>query len=562
MKKNKFFIAIIALVFSSGFAFGQNAHSTYSSASGDIITSAVLTNPNNATRYIVGIDEYFKLFVTQLDFSVPFPQPDISNSRAFQLADSTYGKIHLNGGFFDQDQNIVVYGYMETDNRGIVIKINMSNDSAVSFIRIIANSPNTSVVDGCWSEYLQGAMNIKSYSFISNGGFFRVKNTLLPAMYKKYSNMQMTSVSWDNDARVNVISGNSDTLNIIGCLQDDLMLSEIGFYQLYSPDFDASEWTNKHILSGNGYSYDSIAYLCQDIREPITDGDGVWITAINYLSGQVYSSNVYKFDFEKAFILDVAHNFMSIFVLGHHNYIDSQKKILLQVDLSDPTVFIGKYLNDIDLDSVNGSFTYKKTAYLNKIYFDDYSYNVHSSGAVLGNAYLVESIDLNNEDCDPEINVTLLDFTYDLDNFNSINGSGSNFLYPSSPVATYINYTLSNTPLCDAFGTKSGNYEDKYNVIHHIIEEKQAINNVTSLQSIHLELLGEVNFTTENQFICQNFNGQCKYKIFDMFGRLICEGTTENGIYNTVNVKASGMYIIQVADSDNQIVNSKIMITR
>jgi len=112
--KNKFFLAIVAIVFSCSFAFGQNAHSTYSSASGDIITSAVLTNPSNATRYIVGIDEYFKLFVTELDFSVPFPQPDNSNSRAFQIADSAYGKIYLNGGFFDEDQNIVVYGYTAT----------------------------------------------------------------------------------------------------------------------------------------------------------------------------------------------------------------------------------------------------------------------------------------------------------------------------------------------------------------------------------------------------------------------------------------------------------------
>ncbi|MDD4149716.1 MAG: T9SS type A sorting domain-containing protein [Bacteroidales bacterium] len=561
--KNKFFLAIVALVFSSVIAFGQNAHSTYSSASGDIITSAVLTNPNNATRYIVGIDEYFKLFVTQLDFSVPFPQPDNTNSRAFQMSDSTYGKIFLNGGFFDEDENIVVYGYMAADNRGIVIKINMNNGTPISFTRILGNTANTAVVDGCYSAYFIGATNIKCYSFIANGGFFRVRNTLAPAGNKKFSNMQMTSVSWDNVARVNVVSGNSDTLNIIGCLAGTLSLNPGTFTYIHSYDFTASEWTNKNVLSGNGYYCDSIAYLCQDIREPITDGDGVWITAINYLSGQVISSNVYKFDFEKAFILDVAHNFTNIYILGHHNYMDSQKKYLLQVDLYDPTLFIGKYMNDLDVDTVGGgTWPYVKTAYLNKIYFDDYSFNVHSSSAALGNGYLVETFDLNYDNCDPEINVSLMDFTYDTDDFSYANGSGVNFAPASTLVSTYVNYTLSNDTLCDAFGGKSANYEYNRKRIQQMIENKQAINNETSLQSIQSVSYGEVDVTADNRFICRNFNGQCKYKIFDMFGKLVDEGTTQNGIYNSIDVKTNGVYIIQVCDSDKQTINQKIIITR
>lgn len=268
MKKNKFFIAIIALVLSSGIAFGQNAHSKYTSTSGDIITSAVLTNPNNGYNYIVGIDEYFKLFVTQLDFSIPFPQPDNLNSRAFQMADSAYGKIYLNGGFFDEEENIVVYGYTAIDERGVIIKISMNNGSATNYKRVFG-SANTAVVDGCWSQKTMGTNAFKTYSFIANGMFYRTSPSLSYAYNKRVANLKMTSVSWDNDAKVNVVSGNTDTTNVIGWISADVTLSLMNFTQLYTPDFIPSEWTNKHILSGNGYFYDSIAYLCQDVRSQL-----------------------------------------------------------------------------------------------------------------------------------------------------------------------------------------------------------------------------------------------------------------------------------------------------
>lgn len=47
-----------------------------------------------------------------------------------------------------------------------------------------------------------------------------------------------------------------------------------------------------------------------------------------------------------------------------------------------------------------------------------------------------------------------------------------------------------------------------------------------------------------------------------MFGKLVYEGATENEVSNAVNVKTSGVYIIQVSDSDKQTVNQKIIITR
>jgi len=437
----------------------------------------------------------------------------------------------------------------------------MSSGSPINFKRIIGQA-NTAIVDGCWSQRVIGTTIMKTYSFIAAGMLYRTQTSLFQASNKRITNLQMTSVTWDNDAKVNVISGNTDTTNVIGCINSDMTLTPMGFTQLYSPDFTASEWTNKHVQAGNGYSYDSIAYLCQDIREPITDGDGVWITAINYLSGQVISSNVYKFDFEKAFILDVAHNFANIYILGHHNYMDSQKKYLLQVDLFDPTLFIGKYMNDLDVDTVGGgTWPYVKTAYLNKIYFDDYSYNVHSSSAALGNAYLVETLDLNYDNCDPEINVTLLDFDHSQYALIPAGTTASSFTGVLT-VNSYTAYTLSIDTLCDAYGGKSASCIDTRQKIQQIIETKQITNDKNLMLINQTALQGVINVTSDNKFICRNFNGQCKYEIFDMFGKLVYQGTTQNEVFNSIDVKTSGVYIIKVCDSDKQTVNQKIIITR
>lgn len=198
-KKNKFFLAIVALVFSSGFAFGQNAHSMFESNSADIISAVTISDMNNYYHYMVGTDDDLKIFVTPLDYSTPFPQPDNANSRAFQLSD-TYGKILLKGGFIDEEDNIVVYGYGDSDDRGVVIKITMSGQAAVSVRYRFLNYANSMFVDGCWSNVTTPAYKMYNLVTTYNGGSFaRIKNDLslyYPGL--KFNNGQICAVSWDN----------------------------------------------------------------------------------------------------------------------------------------------------------------------------------------------------------------------------------------------------------------------------------------------------------------------------------------------------------------------------
>lgn len=561
--KNKFFLAIVALVFSSGFAFGQNAHSMFESNSADIISAVTISDMNNYYHYMVGTDDDLKIFVTPLDYSTPFPQPDNANSRAFQLSD-TYGKILLKGGFVDEEDNIVVYGYGDSDNRGVVIKITMSGQVAVAVRCRFLNYANSMIVDGCWSNVTTPATSLYNFVTTYNGGSFtRIKSNLVnvyPGL--KINNGQICSVSWDDVEKMHVLSGNIDNYNAIGYIPGTLTLipGNSVLHLLRSDDFYFSEGTNDHILAGNGYYYDSIAYLIQDIRN--ANGDGLWVTEMNYISGQVNYSNIYQFPSEKVLIIDAAHNFMNLFVLGHHNGFDGvenfEKRYIAQFDLYDPTNYIVKFMDDMDLDTIPWISTHyiTKQAYLNNIIFDDGTYNVYSSGAVSDTAYLVETFDLNYDNCDSEIIVTMPEFDYVDSTMSAITQTHAYTTYYD--VTSYSSYSLSASELCG--GAKSS-YNKACDEIKNIIDKKQAIYARETVDLTSFDEIAEIRVFDGDQFICNMFSGNIVYKIFDMSGRLVDYGKTENGVLNSVKINNSGMYIINAIDENNQTANAKIMIS-
>jgi hypothetical protein len=73
--------------------------------------------------------------------------------------------------------------------------------------------------------------------------------------------------------------------------------------------------------------------------------------------------------------------------------------------------------------------------------------------------------------------------------------------------------------------------------------------------------IAEIRVFDGDQFICNMFSSNIVYKIFDMSGRLVDYGKTENGVLNSVKINNSGMYIINAIDENNQTANAKIMIS-
>lgn len=64
----------------------------------------------------------------------------------------------------------------------------------------------------------------------------------------------------------------------------------------------------------------------------------------------------------------------------------------------------------------------------------------------------------------------------------------------------------------------------------------------------------------EKYFICNNFEGACSYKIFDIFGRKLQEGTAHNNIEIEIRHKTTGTYLIQATDNKGNVETQKIII--
>ncbi|NLA25222.1 MAG: T9SS type A sorting domain-containing protein [Bacteroidales bacterium] len=578
--KTRFFLAIVAIVLSGNFAFGQNKEIRLTSTTGKIITSVFLSNPNNGNNYLIGIDEYIKLFITPFNNTPPYLQPNNIDARAFQLTD-TYGKIHINGGFFDWDENIVVYGNSETKNFGVIIKITMTNGLPTE-VKIVVNISyaNSIIIDGCASR--RQITNIpptygNTYDFISkrDGGCLLRYDDNLNFYYpaRTLNNGSFLSISWDDDLKKHVVSGNMGNNNVVGYFNESFpsILSSGTFQYLTPTSFNLSVGTNCHVQAGNNYIYDTIVYLCQDIRS--AGGDGIWFTKINYLTGLWSYSYVYQFPYEKVLIIDAIHNFMNFFILGHHNGFDGyenfERRYIAQIDLSDPTIKICKHIDYIDLDTLPwlSSYHILQQAFLNNIALDPIDYNVFSSGSDLNYSYLMKTFDMNEDNCNTEIDISMpqMQFNQIAYQANTVTSALTYDLGITATINTYSNYILTDDILCDSYGSAS--QSKYYNYIPEIkqrIENRTTINNkinkYTSMSTESKDIPSLIIFENRH-FECKNFEGTITYKIYNLQGQLVFKGQTNNNVQNNMPICDQGLYFIQLNDKNNNVIISKLKIT-
>ncbi len=580
--KNRFFLTLVAFVFISNSLIGQTGHYKIETPDSEIRSTITVSNKNTLSSYVVGVYKGGYLFVEKLNNN--FPQQFITPTvNSFKVANNSY-KIFLTGGFFDEDDNIVVYGYTGINKNGVIVKINMETDIANSIRYTISNKPNTPVYDGCYSK----AGMFKTYDFIvSDNIFMRIPADFTSnspqCIVKKIPNAKNMSVSWDDVNKKHVISGCKSPTGtepfrvFIGTLNGTIGISNIPTSYTFSPnDFSSYLNTNKHILSGNGYYSDGIAYMVQDLRKPLNVFDALWVLKINYLTGQVLGSNAYFFKSDKMQVIDVAHNFNSLFVLGHCNTYDSNNsshftgRYLSQINLYDSTDFIIKKMTDVNLYGSQLPTNYvTREAYLSNITYNHYTSFVQASGSIdpIGTiGTMMETFDMSNSLCDDTITANLEKINYtnltESFSFQPLNINGVWATNASNNILSYL-VTISGTDDFYMYNScislsKSDSYFHKHKQIQQAIKEKQ---NLYEVQSEQLKSRGEIIVMNNKQFICNDFQGVCNYKVFDLYGRLMLEGITENGNYNDLNIVTSGVYLIRVKDSNNNIKTEKIVIS-
>jgi hypothetical protein len=566
MQKRLLVLMSAALLF-CGKMYGQIDHSEFTSLY-RMQNAVTVSDENNGRHYWVGTDALHYVFVTDLDHTIPYPSPVNSNARAFPI--SNFDIIMLRGGFVDNKNDIIVYGYCIDSSgvrNGIVIKVTMQNNTPVSVTYNTYN--NDPIVDGCWNW--SNIDNIILYSFVTEKGtLVRLKYNLdqygqqgLKLQYpntpdQNYDIAHICTVSWDDQNQCYVFSGNVSNIhdnkyyNVIGFIPDAQTLdpSNATVYVLQAGNFTFSEYTNSHVLAGNGY-----AYLVQDYRTNVTDG--FWVTKINYMTGQIAYTNAYLLQSPKISLNDIALNDSHLFILGHHNGYDTvnyQKRFLMQIKLDSPTNYIIKYMEDVNLTAMVPYYNFYDIVtqyYLCNIHLDYASETVWTSGAVPGSAYLVEAFNLYNTTCDADMTASVENVNYSMTYLDFMNQPDINF-QGSTDITESIAYTLIQKPICvSGYASPSASpVSGEWNNDSEHYSDKS------------MPTTGNISVKNDGMFICNGFSGSIGYKIFDMSGRLIDEGITHNGVDNMAKINASGLYMLQTVDENLQRVNIKIFISK
>lgn len=592
MKKLSLLLIATLIVFSG--LFGQTAHELISGRGLAISSMVSVSNINNGDSHIIGIHKDGVL-LAQLDNNTP--QGLLSPSAKYFALNGVH-EIVLNGGFYDEDDNIVVYGHVGTNYKGIIIKINKINGAYSTITYTLSTENYTSVSDGCFSR----SGTNKTYDFIiGNNKFVRLPTSISGTSnlsIKQFKQATSLSVSWDADNSKHVISGCKDggnpgyLKNFIGTFPGTISIGNLQTFYYYTPSiYKASEHTNKHVLSGNGYYSDGTAYLLQDLRHPTQPNDTsdlLWFMHVNYNTGQVLSSKAYKYDRSKVSIIDVAHNFDNLFVLGHHggtnittNY-DFEHRYIAQINLTNQSNVIIKHMKDLNL---NGLIYYStpdivRNLYQNNICFNHYTAMVQSAGAFGNKGFLVENFDMNYSECDSSISVLQQNIQYSTNSINrefysSLTMSttynvpspdnvfvwNENLYFATNSISNYVTYNLSIDENCVSFYAEDM-YLAKRDEIQSIVREKQASYSTPEIvNKKSVEEVGNIEVLDNRSFVCKKFNGTCSYIVYDVYGRIMSEGTTRNDNYNDININIPGLYIIKVIDEDNNIKTNKIVIS-
>ena len=71
--------------------------------------------------------------------------------------------------------------------------------------------------------------------------------------------------------------------------------------------------------------------------------------------------------------------------------------------------------------------------------------------------------------------------------------------------------------------------------------------------------ISAIRLIENSKFVCENFTGEFRYYIYDMMGRLIQKGKSENVKANSINIQQPGLYFISVIDQLGVMKNKKVI---
>jgi len=539
-------LAIVFAIALCANASAQIAHSVYTSNNGNFQSFVNVYNSVTNETWFVATDNNSnnnRVVVMKMDAS-PF-MPSLTAINAFTLMPPEAGQIYLKSGFFDPEGNIFAYGRIEVNGvptKGVIMRIVLTSGNVTS-TSLKFNTLTAPVEDACWAYASNGTApnDPVCYGIIFGNKFAKVSNTtaanpfsICAAVECTAAGRTLSSVLYDNLLKGFTVSGygnNGVFYDYIFNHNNDCNNTTLSIGGIIGGSRDFSSLSLNINSTPNKIVYTGIWNFIMVQPVNIFGSDGLWIIDNNSPS----TSAVYRFPMGNVSVIDAKYvnygNYKYLYVLGNYTGLDNNwqyvsKRYLLKIDINN-NIYDTRLLDE---------------GYLNNLEYDYYNAVMRISGAAPnGDSYFVSEVDLFNAYyCDDVITLSKAVFPPSSTGFN-----GLSLIYPlptpsfnTMKMTMTAPYSNTNAAWGDCpFGRRA----------------PERPNALTTNYDKQIEVINK-------EFVISNFEGNCSYKIFDVLGRAIQQGNTQNGVVNNINISTAGIYTINVTDEKNNNVSSKAVI--
>lgn len=545
-------------------AVAQNMYRNYQSTWVSKPTSAVSVVHSNGYVYFFQADGSGKLSATEID---PLTMLPTGNDQLYDMTQQNFN-FSVNGGFEDASGNFVLFGDINNSNPALVV---IKSDFLTCTFYYWGCSWKFTA--GCYG-YDTGGNEV--YLLVNDGGLIAA-NAANPASLASKIDLPFgpvaqdsyTDISWDvagnhfvatGSAR-NTPAGHEDPfVEIFDLLSPNpsYSVSSLTGYYVCDPAFvQSNEYTTLHVQIDN----DNLV-LYHDLRivGSLTSYDMIWMTRIrdfrNAFTATVVESWVYQLPNTKLFARDMLYDPFNnrLNFLGYYNHcMEGLTQILAQVNPY--SLSSGIHIGQLGATYPGGSCPnyqqpYNVLTLYNDLEMSNLAWNYHNpcfpvlaAGVRSGlQSLLAETYDISLSTCDKPLWHT--DYPanpkpilYSLNPIYPSCSIQSNFVSASPDIVSVIIE-------CD----------DGSNACSHQFEDKALPYSITNASpSISLSAEGS------HRFVCEGFEGDIEYSLYDMTGKLLQRGTTRNGEQNVLK-KSNGVYMLRATDCAGNRMTTKLIL--
>ena len=550
------FLWLIALTTSA-----QNMYRNYSSPINvPRPTSAVSVVHSNGNVYLFQADENGKLSATEID---PLSMNPTGNDNGFVINQQGY-IIHLNGSFEDASGDFVLFGYrlqypnVYLPQNPAYIKILSDFSSCDVFYEASYTGEFTAGCDG-YNQNMQEA-----YMFVNGEDLVAVDPTNPSIMNYLEPNQNdfYTDISWDrinyhfiaSGSARNSPTGHEDPFVEVLDLLNFTSVYSIAEYYICDPTVThSSEYKSLHVqLDDNNL----ILYHDLERYDNSSVYDIIWLTRIkNFWDvNTVFVDESWFYElpnaklFAKDLIYDSKNNRLDF--LGEFNKCrEGTIQLLAQVDpyLLSSGIEIGQLgATFMGGTCLNDQPPYEDIAYndlkMSNLVLNIYNpcYPILIAGVEYGKqSVLTETYDISLSLCDKPIwhedkpaSPSVIPYSHNITSHTSGTPVPTN-VFPDIIIMTY---------LCDEPDACSHQFGGKS-------LQKSLTNNPTAEISIEYGKL----------FVCEGFEGVIQYSLYDMAGKLLQQGETQNGKYSSL-ILPNGVYLLKATDATGRQMVKKVVL--